>query len=66
MLGFCADLLDLPFAGAPCKLLMDSSEGASVENRRVIVLYVVFRPLTVMDFDLLGSAVLSVGKESTA
>ena len=54
-------MLDLRLAGAPCYFLLDSCEGACVDNRRVVVLNIVFGPLAVVCLDSLADAVGHIG-----
>lgn len=60
LFGLCADLFDFPLAGSSCPFLLRSAEGGGVDDGRVIVFYIVFGTLAVVDLHLFGEAVGSV------
>lgn len=54
---FSCLLFDLWLAGAPCDFLLDSCEGACVDDCRVIVLDIVFVPFAVVCLNSLADTV---------
>ena len=54
-------MLDLRLAGAPCDFLLDSCEGACVNDCRVVVLNIVFVPFAVVCLNSLADAVGHIG-----
>lgn len=54
-------MLDLWLAGAPCDFLLDSCEGACVDDCRVIILDIVFVPFAVICLNSLADTVGHIG-----
>ena len=60
LLCFGADLLDLSFTGAPFQFLLNSAEGSSVDDSRMIILHVVFLSFAVIDLDRFAYTVCDI------
>ena len=50
-------MLDLRLAGASCDFLLDSCEGACVDDGRVVILDIVFVPFAIVCLNSLADAV---------
>ncbi len=60
LLCFCSDLFDFRFAGSSCKFLLDSAEGSGINDCRMIVFYIVFRSLSVINLYFFADAVINI------
>lgn len=61
LLGSRADLFDLAFRGSSCQFLLHLGEGIRIDNRRMIVFYIIPRPFSGVDAYLLADVVLGLG-----
>ena len=61
MFRFGADLFNLSFTGSPGEFFLNPAEGTGIDDCRVVVLHIVFRPFSMIDPDSFADAVFNVG-----
>ena len=60
LLGGCADLLDLSLSGSSGEFLLHPVKGGGINDRRVVIFYIVLHPLSCVDAFLFADAVDNV------